>query len=164
MDGNLRLEKDLSDWLVNESRVDSAKWDAVSQAFFNLGGRFHAALISKEEADALDAFPVVHLAVGDYPKDAIINLAAEETMRVWYRSGTLDGSRCKVANDMALRDGSNDSTGKLPGRISAPSTQEMPRKRALDSVVSNAVGKKAKPTIRASKGQDLGDLLSGFGN
>ena len=156
--------KDLSSWLVSDSGVGSSKWDDISQAFFKLGGQLNAETLTVEDVKALDAFPVVHLAVGGHAEDAAIDVAGEGRMRVWHRLSMVDGLQSNEATQLALPDWSNSDGRTEARRLSAPSTMGFPQKRAPDSVESHAARKKVKPAIRASKEQHIGDLLSEFGS
>ena len=163
--------KDLSDWLVKDRGAGSAKWDAVSQAFFKLGGQFNEETLTAEGVEAVDALPTVHLAVGGHAEDAVFDVAGEGAMRVWYRLGKMAGppttSEALAAQTTQLPlpnwNSSSDAEMEPQGFSALSPAQAVPQKRALDSVNNSVVSKKAKPVMRASKGQDMGDLLSGFG-
>ena len=160
---NYKSGEDLSDWLVMGGGVDSAKWDEISQAFFNLGGQLDRESLTAEDVKAVNVFPVLHLAVGGHTENAVIDVAGEGTMRVWYRLSKVGGLQGSNALQSMLPEWSNSHIRKGPRYFSTPSTHGSPQKRVLDSIKTDVVRKKVKPAMRSSKGQDIGDLLLGFG-
>ena len=155
--------EDLDDWLFRGSATSSAEWNVISQALFELAGKLHAETLKAEDMEILDAFPVMHLAIGGRAENAVVDVVGEGAMRVWYRLSRVRGSQCNSAIQSTLPNWSTNDL-KTESRCSlAPSTQSFPQKRALDSMESNEVRKKDKPAIRASIRRDIGDLLLGFG-
>ena len=153
--------KDLSDWLVKGSGASSAKWDAIAQAFFKLGGKFNEEALTAEGVEAMDALPVVHLALGGYVGNASVDVAGEHAMRCWYRLEKMVGPMRGVPVASLPVMGNSPDVRMAPRGFREIVTQAVPQKRAAES--SNTARKKFKPVMRASKGQDMGDLLLGFG-
>lgn len=152
---------DLSVWLATGSRGASVVWDAMVQALFNLGGQPSRELAIAKTVEGIIALPTVHLALGGCPDVALIATVGEEKTRVWYRSAASERSN---ETQMLLPDWSSNGENIDPqGFAAASSAQTVPHKRAPDLREDSVAGKKAKPIVRPSKRQDLGDLLSGFG-
>lgn len=113
-------------------------------ACFKLGGAFGVETLTAEGVEAMDALPVLHLSLGAVPKDAVVDPAGKKSMRCFYRV-----NRPVVAV------------------VAAPCLehavgQKRPSSAQLVPALGDVSRKKMKPVLRASKQQDLGNLLLGF--
>lgn len=166
-----KTDRDLRDWLVTGGGAKGSEWDVISQAFFELGSDFSEEQSTAAGIGAADALPTIHLAVGGLPENALVDVFAREgAMRVWYRSGKMAAS--DTSNDVQLplpnwsSSSSRDAKPEPQGTAAALSqNQTVPQKRPLDlQRSSDMTRKKTKPVMRASKRQNLDDLLLlGFG-
>ena len=122
-------------WRIIEGRATSTEWDFVMQVCFQLGGRLCTEARTKEDVRAIDDLPALHLALGSAPASAGVEKARNLSLQCFYRLKR-DILQCK------------DSERASNKRILAEVQPHGPRK---------------KLTVRASKQQNLEDLLSGFG-
>ena len=172
-----KTRQDLSDWLMTGGGANSAVWDEISHALFKLAGQLNDDIMTTKDVEGVAALPTLHLAVGGHAGKALIDVAGKEAMRVWYRSGKIAASEIeKEETQLPLPDWSSGSISssavkkeeEAQGSTAAPSTQTVPsQKRAQDSQgrssdMAKRNPKRTTPVIRASKRQDLDDLLLDF--
>ena len=108
-------------------------WDSVVHACFRLGGEFSTENSTDEGVRAIDDLPVLHLSIGDATRDALVDVIGGRILRCFYRT--------------------TKDQGEKPVRVSNKRliTEDQPK-----------VPRK-KPIMRASKQQNMEDLLMGFG-
>lgn len=135
-----RTGKVLADWPV-KGGTTGASWDSVMHACFQLGGPFSTKRLTAEGVEAIDGLPRLHLSVGGPPRDAAVDVTGDGSLRSFSR---MEPSNLRPQNDQLL----TSSISKRPlSQGHTPST-----KKACP-----------KPRMRASKQQNLKDLLMGFG-
>ena len=131
---NYQAGKDLSDWLVVGGST-GARWDSIIHTSFKVGGAFSKKTLTAEDVQAIDASPVLHLSVGATQSDALVDARGDRSLRSFNR-----GDRKSV-----------DTIG-------------FPKKRPLDRTFTPSIGMSCKkPTLRASKHQNMDDVLAEFG-
>lgn len=133
-----RTGKDLSDWLV-KGGASGARWDSIMYTCFGLGGAFSVEALTAEGVAVVDALPVLHLSLGRPQKDAALDKTGNRSLRFFYRVPLYA---------QELVESGRSAHKRLLGEVTPPG--------------QNPIRK--KPTIRASKLQDIGDLLSTFGS
>ena len=128
-----RAGKDLGDWLVVGGST-GARWDSIIHTSFKVGGEFSKKILTAEDVQAIDATPVLHLSVGATQSDALVDVRGNRSLRSFNR-----GERKLV-----------DTIG-------------FPKKRPLDRTFTSNIGMSCKkPTLRASKHQNVDDVLAEF--
>ena len=129
-----RAGKNIRDWLaVGDST--RANWDLIIHTSFKVGGAFSKKILTAEDVQTIDASPVLHMSVGATQSDALIDVRGKWSLRSFNR-----GDRKSV-----------DSIG-------------FQKKRPLDRTFASAIGMTCKkPTLRASKHQNMDDVLAEFG-
>ena len=129
-----RAGKDFRDWLVVGGST-GARWDSIIHTSFKVGGAFSKKILTAEDVQAIDASPVLHLSVGAASSDALVDVRGNRSLRSFNR-----GDRKSV-----------DTIG-------------FPKKRPLDRTFTSNIGVSCKkPTLRASKHQNMDDVLAEFG-
>lgn len=131
---NYRPGKDLSDWLV-KGGTTGAGWDSIVHADFQLGGAFSEERLTAEGVETIDAIPVLHVSVGAAQSDEPVDVTGDGSLRTFYRE-----------------------------RID---TIRFPNKRRLSQDIAPSIKMTRRKTtlrvVRASKQQNMEDLLTGFG-
>ena len=113
-----------------------ARWDSIIHTSFKVGGAFSKKILTDEDMQAIDASPVLHLSVGASQSDALVDVRGNRSLRSFDR-----GDRKSV-----------DNIG-------------FPKKRPLDRTFASNIGRTCKkPTLRASKHQNMDDVLAEFGD
>ena len=125
--------EEFNDWLVKCGSKGTG-WDSIVHACFRLGGEFSTDNLTEEGVRALSDLPVLHLSVGGAPQSAVVDVTGDRSLRCFYRT------RWDQKEEEAVR---------------------VSHQRLLTDAQPNVVCK--KPTIRASKQQNMEDLLIGFG-
>ena len=129
-----RAGEDFRDWLVVGGSA-GARWDSIIHTSFKVGGAFSKKILTAEDVQAIDASPVLHLSVGATQSDALVDLKGNRSLRSFNR-----GDRKSV-----------DTIG-------------FQKKRPLDRTFTSNIGMSCKkPTLRASKQQNMDDALAEFG-
>lgn len=132
-----RTRKSLSDWLV-QGGAKGASWDAVMHAYFTLGGTYSTQALTAEGVEAVDALPRLHLSLGGFPQNANVDERGRRGLKSFYRIAE------SIMNPL-----DKVKTGD---------------KRVLDQARTNSAKRRPhKPTMRASKQQNMADILGGFG-
>ena len=108
-------------------------WDSAADACFRVGEQFYA--VKEDGVTGIDELPVLHLALGYIPAVPTVDKTGNHTWQCFYRT-----KREASQRDDPLRNS---------------------KKRNLEEVQPKLPLK--KPTMRASKQQNLEDVLMGFG-
>lgn len=130
-----KTSKMLNDHLPDLGKVD-ATWDSIAHACFRAGGAYGIESITAEGVEAINALPVLHFALGASTSDAGLNAHGNYKLQCFERVKSW-----------------------IPPRPKKSEAQ----KRAIDDVGKSQVLLRKKPMLRASKTQDMGDWLIGFG-
>lgn len=113
--------------------VKGPSWDSVVHACFRLGGEFSTESLTAEGVWAIDDLPVLHLSIGDAARDALVDFVGGRILRCFYRTMKYQGEEVVRASNK---------------RLFTEDQSKVPRK---------------KPIMRASKQQNMEDLLMRFG-
>ena len=112
-----------------------AGWDSIVHADFQLGGAFSEERLTAEGVETIDAIPVLHVSVGAAQSDEPVDVTGDGSLRTFYRE-----------------------------RID---TIRFPNKRRLSQDIAPSIKMTRRKTtlrvVRASKQQNMEDLLTGFG-
>ena len=127
--------KDLSNFLVDAGTTDST-WNSVIHTCFRRGASLSIKELATEDVKAINSTPVLHFSLGASPPDAAINVAGRQAMKSFQRL-----TPCPTAVEVF----------KAPKRPTADKSHW-----------SGPV--RQKPKMRASKQQNMGLLLTGFGS
>ena len=107
-------------------------WDAIVHASFRLAGAISGSTLRAEGVEAINAIPVLHMAVGATQPGLLVDTAGDGSLMSFSREGVdMTGFRSKNQLSQTL----------------APSIK-----------ISHC-----KPTVRASKQQNMVDFMAGFG-
>ena len=128
-----RVGKELSNCLVKHGS-ERPDWDSTMHASFQLGGTYSLEALTAEGLDAINGLPRLHLSVGAVPQAAAVNVAGNGNMKSFHRA-RISPQEC-------------------------PTVVSMLSKRPVSQ---SHVSASKKPTIRASKQQNIEDFLMGFG-
>ena len=116
-----------------EGGTTGAGWDSIVHADFQLGGAFSEERLTAEGVEAIDAMPVLHVSVGAAQSDEPVDVIGDGSL--FYRE-----------------------------RID---TIRFPNKRRLSQDIAPSIKMTRRKTtsrvVRASKQQNMEDLLTGFG-
>ncbi len=125
---------DLCNLLV-KGGTEGVRRDFVVDACFRPGGKFCTVALTEDGVTETDDLPVLHLALGPVPAAPPVNKTGSQSLQCFYRTKR-KGFQC---NDPLHTSKKRNLEGVQP---------KLPRK---------------KPTMRASKQQNLEDVLVGFG-
>ena len=115
--------------------TEGVGWDSVADACFRLGGQLCAEALAEDGVTEIDDLPVLHLALGSVPAVPTVDKTGNWSLQCFYRTKREAFQR-------------NDSLHNSNKRNLEEVQPKLPRK---------------KPTMRASKQQNLEDVLVGFG-
>ena len=107
-------------------------WDAIVHASFRLAGAISERTLRAEGVEAINAIPVLHMAVGATQPDVLVDTAGDGNLRSFSRM-CVDRTGFGIKNQIR--------------QTLAPSIK-----------ISHC-----KPTLRASKQQNMVDFIAGFG-
>ncbi len=127
--------KDLHNFLVDAANTGSG-WNSVNHACFRQGGTLSVPESMAEGVKAIDSVPILHCSLGASSPNAAVDTKGDLAIRSFQRL-----IPCPPAVEAA-------KASKRP-MVDEPRLTGSPRK---------------KPMMRASKQQDLGNLLMGFGS
>ena len=125
---------DLSSLLV-KGGTEGVGWDPAADACFRLGGQFCADALIEDRVTGTDYLPVLHLALGPVSAVPTVDKAGNWSLQCFYRMKREAFQR----NDLLHNSNKRNLEEVQP---------KLPRK---------------KPTMRASKQQNLEDVLGDFG-
>lgn len=125
--------KVLDEWL-HQGGSNSKDWNSVVHACFKGAGVLIKSTFADQEVEAVNSLPVLHLALGGLPSPALVGGSGEGSLSSFQRMPR-DTKSIEVNNAV-----------KMP----------------LESIASSSTLPRKKPTVRASKRQDLDHLLLGF--
>ena len=125
---------DLSSLLM-KGGTEGVGWDFAADACFRLGGQLCAEALPEDSVTEIDDLPVLHLALGPIPAVPIVYKTGNWSLQCFYRTKRQAFPR-------------NDPLHNSNKRNLEEAQPKLPRK---------------KPTMRASKQQNLEDVLVGFG-
>ena len=120
--------------LAGSDKVD-ATWDSVTHACFRAAGAYSIETVTAEGVEAVNALPMLHLAVGAATSDAELNASGNYKLQCFER------------------------VAKWTPPVSSLEAQ----KRPIDAVDKYKGLARKRPKLRTSKKQTMGDWLMGFG-
>ncbi len=125
---------DLSSLLM-KGGTESVGWDSAADACFRLGGQLCAEALTEDGVTEIDDRPVLHLALGPVPAVPTMDKTGNWNLQCFYRT-----KREGFQRDDLLHNSNKRNLEEVQPKL--------PRK---------------KPTVRASKQQNLEDVLVDFG-
>lgn len=108
-------------------------WNSIVHECFRLGGELSAEKLTDESVPAASDLPVLHLSIGDAGRGDLMDATGCQNTRCYYRT---------------MKEHRKDNERLATKRLLTETKAKMPRK---------------KPTMRASKQQNMEDLLTDFG-
>ncbi|KAL2045496.1 hypothetical protein N7G274_001924 [Stereocaulon virgatum] len=108
-------------------------WNSIVHDCFRLGGDLSAEKLTDESLPAANDLPVFHLSIGDAGRGGLMDATGCQSMRCYYRT---------------TKEHREDSERLAKKRLLTETKAKVPHK---------------KPTVRASKHQNMEDLLTDFG-
>ena len=141
-DWTLKIGQELRAWLstVGDSGERQFTWDAISEAFFRLGGQYNKqeTTMAKSVVAIMDALPSVHLAIGGQARDAYVDyIVGAGSTHVWHRDSTMAAAAPTTGPklpQLPLPNWSGSST------VSSNSTKVEPQNsRTADSLISTSI-------------------------
>lgn len=110
-------------------------WDSAAEACFRDGEQFYAEALTEDGVTEIDELPVLHLTLGPIPAGPTVDEIGKHSLECFYRT-----KREPIQRNDPLHDSNKRNFEEVQLKL--------PRK---------------KPTMRASKQQNLEDVLIGFG-
>lgn len=132
---NYNAGKDLEDFLVDAFATCSGL-NSMNHACFHQNGKFSLPTLTAKGVESMNSLPVLHCSLGTSLPSTAMDMARGQTMMSFQR--------------LTL----------CPAALEAAKASKRP---IVDESRSNDSSRK-KPMMRASKQQDMGDLLMGFGS
>lgn len=132
---NHNTGKDLGNFLVN-ALTTCSRLNSMNHAYFRQNGKFSLPTLTTEDVELINSLPVLHCSLGASLPSTPMDMARDQTM-ISFQRQTLSPVALEAA--------------------------KAPKRPGVDEPRLNGSSRK-KPMMRASKQQDMGILLTGFGS
>ena len=152
----------INDWHNTPRRVGRSGCDEFLGEMFELSRTIDNESLQSEDIQTLDMLPVIHLAIGGYGTDANLDGLGLEAVHIWTRERKINEPSSEIRSTDQPRDWSSSIQKAGSSSDWDETDTDVVRKRAHSATEAHMTKKAIKPTLRASKANNIGDLLSKF--